>query len=30
MEKISWTAEVGNEEVSRRVKEESNILRTIK
>jgi hypothetical protein len=30
MEKISWTGRVGNEEVLRRVKEERNILCTIK
>jgi len=30
MKKISWTDRVKNEEVLRRVKEETNILRTIK
>ena len=30
MEKISWTDRVRNEEVLHRVKEEINILRTIK
>jgi hypothetical protein len=30
MEKIIWTARVRNEEVSHRIKEESNILHTIK
>jgi 2-polyprenyl-3-methyl-5-hydroxy-6-metoxy-1,4-benzoquinol methylase len=30
MEKISWTDRVRNEEVLHRVKEERNILRTIK
>jgi hypothetical protein len=30
MEKISWTDRVGNEEVLHRVKEERNIVRTIK
>ena len=30
MKKISWTDHVRNEEVLRRVKEERNILRTIK
>jgi hypothetical protein len=30
VEKISWTDHVRNEEVLRRVKEERNILRTIK
>jgi hypothetical protein len=30
MEKISWTADVRNEEVLHRVKEERNILHTIK
>jgi len=30
MEKISWTYHVRNEEVLQRVKEETNILQTIK
>ena len=30
MEKISWTDHVGHEEMLQRVKEETNILQTIK
>jgi hypothetical protein len=30
MEKVSWTDRVGNEELLHRVKEDRNILRTIK